>query len=152
MFTFTLYAVALVLALWASSHVLNSATVLKIPSMCGAIVIESDFVPFPAALAALTVKSNAPAAVGIPEMVFPESVKPPGKSPLSTLHVMGAVPVAASVWLYAVPTSPSGNDAVVIAGAVPVVLSSPESLQAVIPNTSAIASTANKILFFILSS
>jgi hypothetical protein len=101
----------------------------------GAIVIESGFTPFPAALAALTVKGNAPAADGVPEMVFPESVKPAGNVPLSTLHVMGAVPVAASVWLYAVPASPSGNDAVVIAGAVPfpgstVVLSSPpESLQ-----------------------
>jgi hypothetical protein len=40
MFTFTLYAVAAVLTLWASSHVLNSAMLLKART----IVIESGFV------------------------------------------------------------------------------------------------------------
>jgi hypothetical protein len=118
----------------------------------GAIVIESDCVPSPFALVAFTVKLNVFAVVGVPEMVFPESVKPVGNVPLSMLHVIGVSPVAASVWLYAVPTAPLANDVVVIAGAVPVlfpgstvVLSSPPpSPQAV--KTSAKRTITAKIL------
>jgi hypothetical protein len=90
------------------------------PPPSDAIVIESDFVPFPLALVAFTVKLNVLAVVGFPEITpAEESVKPLGKSPLSLLHVMGVSPLATSVWLYAVPTVPPGNVAVVIVGAVP---------------------------------
>jgi hypothetical protein len=47
------------------------------------------------------------------------------------LHVIGVVPVAVSVWLYAVPTVPPGNDVVVIVGAVPVL--SPGVVPGVLP-------------------
>jgi hypothetical protein len=65
------------------------------------------------------VNVNVSATVGVPEITLLESVKPPGNDPLSTLHVIGVVPEAASVWLYAVPTVPPANVVVVIVGAVP---------------------------------
>ena len=85
----------------------------------GSMTMESAFVPLPAALAALTVKLDVPAVVGVPEMAPAESVKPPGNTPVSMLHVIGVVPVAVNVWLYAVPTVPPGNAVVVIVGEVP---------------------------------
>jgi hypothetical protein len=118
-FTFTLYAVLAALAGWASSHVLNAGIVEK-PSAGGrvATAIESDFVPLPFALVALTVKVNVPPVVGVPDItpVLALSVKLLGNAP-STLHVIGVSPVAASVWLYPVPPNPFGNDAVVMVGA-----------------------------------
>ena len=42
---------------------------------------------------------NVPAAVGVPEMVLPDKLRPSGRLPLSMLHVMGVSPVAARVWL-----------------------------------------------------
>jgi hypothetical protein len=117
-----------------------------------AITIESAFVPLPAALAALTVKVNVSAADGVPEITpAAESVKPPGKLP-SLLHVMGASPVAASVWLYAVPTVPPGNAVVVTVGAVPPPPVVPPSEQAVKENpiTAVMAIIANSLnMFFI---
>jgi hypothetical protein len=84
------------------------------------IVIDNDFVTLPATLVAFTVKVDDPAVVGNP-VIAPvgEMIKPAGNVPLSRLHVMGAVPVAASCWLYAVPTDPPGNVVVVIVGGVP---------------------------------
>jgi hypothetical protein len=100
---------------------LGNDAVVTVGEPVGAIVIESSFVSFPFALVALTVKVDVPSASGVPDITpATESVKPPGKSPLSTLHVMGASPVASSVWLYSVPTVPLGNASVVIAGAVSV--------------------------------
>jgi hypothetical protein len=73
------------------------------------------------ALAALTVNVDVPVVVGVPEItpVVGARLKPVGNAPLSTLHVMGASPVAVTVRLYAVPLVPSGNVEVVIVGAVP---------------------------------
>jgi hypothetical protein len=84
------------------------------------IFIDNCFVSLPAALVAFTVKVYVFAAVGVP-VIAPsaERLKPVGNVPLSRLHVIGVSPVASSVRLYAVPTVPPGNDAVVIFGAVP---------------------------------
>jgi hypothetical protein len=53
----------------------------------------------PPAFIAVTVKVEAPAVVGVPLMMPVEDPKdsPAGSAPLVTLHVIGAVPVAASV-------------------------------------------------------
>jgi hypothetical protein len=115
MLSLMLYGVEVVLVGWLASHAFKPETLVK------GIVIESDFVPLPAELVALTVNVNVPALVGVPEItpVVVSSVKSVCNEPESMLHVIGAVPVAASDWLYGVPTVPSVNDAVVIAGAVP---------------------------------
>jgi hypothetical protein len=44
-------------------------------------------------------------------------LSPAGRAPLSTDHVIGAVPMASRAWLYAVPTVPPGRAAVLITGA-----------------------------------
>ena len=82
--------------------------------------MESCLVALPALFSALTVNVDVPAVVGIPLItpVLAFSVRPPGKLPALTLHVIEAVPVAARVWLYAVPTVPSGRLVVVMVGAV----------------------------------
>ena len=53
----------------------------------------------PPAFFALTVKVKTPGAVGVPLMMPVEDPKesPAGSAPLVTLHVIGAVPVAARV-------------------------------------------------------
>ena len=83
------------------------------------ITMLSAFVSFPALFVALTVKFDVPAVVGVP-VIAPVDVfklRPPGRLPLAIAHVIGVVPVAARVWLYAVPTVPAGKEAVVIVGA-----------------------------------
>ena len=82
------------------------------------ITILNAFVSFPAEFVALIVKLNVPADVGVPVMapVVPFKLKPIGNVPLATAHVIGIVPVALSVWLYALFTVPSGKDTVVIVG------------------------------------
>ena len=65
---------------------------------------------------AVTVKLVVPAVVGVPEIV-PVLLKfnPAGKLPLVTLQVMVPVPPATcNVALYAVLTTPSGRDVVVM--------------------------------------
>ena len=82
------------------------------------IVIDSSFVSLPALLVALTVKVELPAAVGVP-LILPVSLfrlRPSGRAPIM-LHVMGVVPVAVRIWLYASPTLPSGRLDVVMLGA-----------------------------------
>ena len=90
-------------------------------SAAGALVIgiDSSFVPLPALLAALTVKLAVPAAVGVPLIlpVFSSNVRPSGRAPPIMFHVMGVVPVAVRVWLYASPTLPSDRLLVVMLGA-----------------------------------
>ena len=58
-------------------------------------------VVFPTGFVALTVKSNEPIAVGVPVIAPVVSFKtmPAGSLPLDTAHVIGVVPVAASLWL-----------------------------------------------------
>jgi hypothetical protein len=85
-----------------------------------AIVMVNCLELLPAALVAFTVKVDVTAADGVPEITpVVARLKPAGNEPLSRLHVMGLSPVATSVWLYAVPIVPPGNDVVLIAGAVP---------------------------------
>ena len=78
----------------------------------------SALVTFPAEFVALTVKLYAFAVVGVPVIapVVAFKLKPAGNAPLATAHVIGVVPVALSVWLYALFTVPSGSVAVVIVG------------------------------------
>ena len=82
------------------------------------MTMVSSFVASPALLAAFTVKVNVPVAVGVPEMIPErERVRPAGRLlPLSSVQVMGAVPVAARVWLYASPTLPPCRVVVVMTG------------------------------------
>jgi len=56
---------------------------------------------FPALLDALTVKLDVPAVIGVPDIVpvFTFKPKPAGRLPTVIAHVIGAVPVAARVWL-----------------------------------------------------
>ena len=80
------------------------------------IVIDSSFVSLPALLVALTVNLAVPSAVGVP-LISPVSLfrlRPAGRLPPSKLHVMGVVPVAVRIWLYASPTLPSGRVSVVM--------------------------------------
>ena len=65
------------------------------------ITMLSALVAFPALLDALTVKLNVPVAVGVPVIapVFTFKPKPVGSPPTVIAHVIGAVPVAAKVWL-----------------------------------------------------
>jgi hypothetical protein len=104
-------------------------------------------VSFPAEFVALTVNVDVPSSVGIPEItpvVLAKSM-PSGNEPPAKLHVMGASPLAASVWLYTASTAPSANDVVVIVGATP---PSP-SLQAPKENpTTAVKPTTEKIRIF----
>jgi len=80
-------------------------------------IIESCFVSLPASFIALTVKTNVPAAAGVPEITPAlEKVSPSGKVPPSRVQVIGIVPVAASVCLYSIPTSPFGRVIVIIVG------------------------------------
>ena len=86
-------------ALYAVPTVPEESLVVVIDGLPGtvgwAIVIVKALDALPTELAACTVNVNVPAVVGVPEM-SPEalSVSPAGKSPLVTLHVMGAAPVA----------------------------------------------------------
>ena len=84
------------------------------------IVIDSSFVSLPALFSALTVKLAVPAVVGVPLIspVVSSSVRPSGRAPPLMLHLMGVVPLAVRVWLYASPTLPSGSVSVMILGAV----------------------------------
>ena len=59
-----------------------------------------------------------PSAVGVPEItpVLASRLKPSGREPLVTLHVIGAVPSAKRVVLYAASAVPFGRLVVVIVG------------------------------------
>ena len=65
------------------------------------MIILRDLVLFPAILVALAEKLNVPIAVGVPEItpVVVFKLKPAGRLPLDIDQVIGAVPVAVSVWL-----------------------------------------------------
>ena len=59
------------------------------------------FVPLPALFVALTVKLNVSIDVGVPVIapVVAFRLRPVGRLPLAIDHVIGVVPVAASLWL-----------------------------------------------------
>ena len=96
--------------------------------------MESARVLFPAAFVALAVKLNVPAAVGVPDIVpLPARARPPGNEPPARSQVIGADPVAARVWLYAVPVAPPGREAVVMLGAIAVAVISMESARVTFP-------------------
>jgi len=65
------------------------------------MIMLRAFTTFPAEFVALTVKENVPIAVGVPEITPVPSfrLKPAGRVPVAIDHVIGVVPVAASVWL-----------------------------------------------------
>ena len=67
----------------------------------GLMTMLSALVAFPALFDALTVKFDVPAAVGVPVIapVASFKLKPAGRLPVVIVHVIGAVPVAARVWL-----------------------------------------------------
>jgi len=81
----------------------------------GLIVTESGFVAVPPPVT-WTVKLEVAAVVGVPLRTPAEDrPSPAGSVPAVTDQLYGVVPpVAASVWLYAVPTVPAGSEAVVI--------------------------------------
>jgi hypothetical protein len=82
------------------------------------LVIDTRFASVPAMLVALTQKSLVPAVVAVP-VIVPFSARLKGDAESSRLHVIGVVPVAVNVALYATPTVAFGNDVdvVVIVGA-----------------------------------
>jgi hypothetical protein len=97
------------------------------------IVILKACVASETLLLAVTVKLNVPAAVGVPDIspVSSFKLRPGVKSAGVTVHSIGAVPVADSALLYAVPTEPSGRLVVVIAGATgPAVISMLNAFEA----------------------
>ena len=64
---------------------------------CWAVMaIVNCLVLLPATFCAHMVNVNVPALVGVPDIapVFAFRLKPPGKLPVATLQVIGAVPVA----------------------------------------------------------
>ena len=67
----------------------------------GLITMLNALVAFPALLAALTVKFDVPAVVGVPDIapVVPLRLKPAGRLPMVISQDIGVVPVAARVWL-----------------------------------------------------
>ena len=96
----------------------NEAVVIAGATGAAVMSMENAFVSLPTEFSALTVKLNMFITVGVPEIVSPDRERPFGNAPLSMLHVIGAVPEATSVWLYVVPSTPSGRDALLITGAV----------------------------------
>ena len=87
-----------------------------IDSAAGSTVTANAFVAVPPPLT-WTVKLETPAAVGVPlKTPAEDSVSPAGSAPENTDQLYGVVPpVAANVWLYALPTVPAGSgDDVVI--------------------------------------
>ena len=65
------------------------------------MIILKALVAFPAEFVALTVKLNVPSAVGVPEItpVVAFKLRPAGNVRAEISQAIGAVPVAASVWL-----------------------------------------------------
>jgi hypothetical protein len=81
------------------------------------MVSATELLPKP--LVAVTVKADAPIAVGVPPIAPLALFKlnPAGSVPLVTAHEMGLLPPAANVKEYALPTKPAGSeDRVVIVG------------------------------------
>jgi hypothetical protein len=81
------------------------------------IVKENAFVTVAEASSVTwNVMLEVPAVVGVPPITpVADKLRPAGSVPEDTHQLYGAVPpVAASIWLYAVPTVPAGREAVVI--------------------------------------
>lgn len=69
-------------------------------------------------LLAWTLKVNPPAVVGVPlSTPLLLKVSPAGSVPLATLHVIGELPIAVKLWLYALPTVPPAGVLLVMVGA-----------------------------------
>ena len=80
---------------------------------------DADCAPPTLESVTLIVKFDTLTVVGAPVIapVLPFKLKPTGKLPEVIEYVsVPAPPVTATVWLYAAPTTPAGNDVVVIAG------------------------------------
>ena len=96
----------------------GEAVEIERAAVAALIVTENAFVAVPPPVT-WTVKSKVPAAVGVPPRApAEERVRPAGSVPADTDQVYGVVPpVAANVWLYAVPAVPDASEAVEIVGA-----------------------------------
>ncbi len=95
--------------------IVKPGLLIVIPSCCCA---ESGPPDAPDESVTFTVNVEAPEAVGVPEMV-PRLLKDrlAGSDPVTTVQLsVPAPPVAASAWVYAVPTVPLGNEVVVMLG------------------------------------
>ena len=70
-------------------------------------------------LAASTVNANEPAALGVPlkTPLVALRVSPPGRVPVAILQLIGIVPLAVKVKLYALLTVPTGGAVLVMVGA-----------------------------------
>ena len=66
-------------------------------------------------LAAVIVPLKVPNALGVPVIAPPEpSVRPVGRLPAVTVNVIGVLPDAVQVWLYAMPTVPLDGGATLV--------------------------------------
>ena len=128
-----------------ASLVASSVTLYSVPNSAAGklsvvivggarMVMDNDLLAgLPAMLSAVTVKLAVPAAVGVPEILLSISSNPAGRLPIVIDHVIGCVPVAARIWLYALPTAPLGRSVVVISGATGVKLKC-NGTSTVLPN------------------
>ena len=83
------------------------------------MVSENALESVPAEFAAWAVNEQVCAVVGVPTIDAVESESPAHRLPLVMDHVMGAVPVATSVFEYKRPTHPPGSGLdVVMVGAI----------------------------------
>ena len=93
----------------------GSGLTVVIDSAAGSTVTANAFVAVPPPVTC-TVKLDVPAALGVPlKTPAEDSVNPAGSVPEVTDQLYGGVPpVAASVWLYALPTVPAGSGLTVV--------------------------------------
>ena len=93
------------------------AVVIERAAAAALIVKENTFVDETPLAVTWTVKLEVAAVVGVPPRTPVEEfrVRPAGSDPPDTVQVLVPVPpVAANVWLYAVPTVPAGNGLAVV--------------------------------------
>ena len=84
----------------------------------GLMVTLKVLVSLPILFAARTVKEYVPGVVGLPDITPPlDRLSPGGRLPELRLQVIAAVPVAAIVLLYELPTVASESEVVAIIGA-----------------------------------
>jgi hypothetical protein len=89
----------------------GEAVEIERATAAGSIVTENCFVAVPPPVT-WTVKVEVPAVVGVPLITPAEDrLSPAGSDPTVTdqVRVAAVPPVVANVWLYAVPTVPTGN-------------------------------------------
>jgi hypothetical protein len=94
----------------------------------GAFIVrlKRAFAVCPAASVTVTAKELVPATVGVPVIApeLPFKVRPPGRAPVVTDHVYGAVPPLATIGVegYATPVVPEGSERVVMLNVKPMLI------------------------------